>query len=279
MFKVGSSGPTRKDNKSNPKAIKTMAELGLSAYEANYGRNILSISPQTITSLIDNSKNNRIALGIHGEFFCEQISKLEISDEEAITYLVRNLIQIGEFNRISDSPIPMILHPAGKLTKRNLQKDAICRRIESACKITGISPELIYLETMGKVWQFGEFQDLLAISKRIGTRICVDLGHMYSYYMAKEHRLKNSLIRNIITDLESCSWKNECYFHISGVRYNHNGETFHGDISTHDSPFFFFNFLKELKKSTLGGRIIIECSKDTARDAVLINNFMKGEIQ
>jgi deoxyribonuclease-4 len=137
---------------------------------------------------------------------------------------------------------------------------------------TGVNPNLLYLETMGKVNCYGDFPELLYISQILNTRVCVDWAHLYARYMARNSVFSKSLVRLIINSLENTSWAKEQYFHLSGMEYDRRGEVRHIPLEKSEIPWKMI--LDELMGSSLAGRIILESGSPKATDAILVNKYL-----
>lgn len=268
-WKIGSAG-VPSGVKNNIEAVKAMREyFNLDAYEVQATRN-LNYSDQTCNDLLQNSQKYDVSLSIHAELFTATIGNQDYAREVGMKY-VGNALYYG-----SDMNIPIVVHP-GNSYWGPIQARVISNRLCSIISQTNTQPQYIYLEVMGKHSSFGAFEDLLFISREVGTRICIDIAHLWARINGKYGKFSWDYFRNLLKSLENTNWKYQQHFHLSGMIWDNHGEVRHEKLDNSDLPWKLF--LLEILRADLGGTIILESGKQDCSDAILTKQVLEELIE
>lgn len=264
------SGPPKLAKKSNSKAIKVVKkEYGLTGYEITGGKT-MNVKKVTVDRNTAASNKHDVTLSLHGVFYTSTLSNPEQSYEKVRKY-VKHAWDYGH----KLGSIPTVVHPGGSY-KGELkdQITLVANRLQRLKKEVG-SLEHIYLETMGKVMEFGEFAELYLIAQIVGCRICVDWAHLYARRTASYGKFTKKDVRLIISALEKLSWSNYQHHHISGIIVNPKyGEYKHVGLEESDFPYRMV--IEELMSSQLEGRLVVESGKAECEDAVLLSKLVES---
>jgi len=263
---VGSSGPPTKAKRSNNRGLVLAAKSGYTAFEAPYGRSML-VADSTIESLHQVATEQGVALSLHGNYFTSVLNNPRKEQADCNKY-------VGLSVRLASlANVPVVIHPGGAYKGSvKSQLDLVTERLEVS--LYGYNPELVYLETCGKIDSFGHLLELVTIADRLGTRICVDIAHEYAKAIASNRPFGRNQIRTILTVLEDFTWAREgnAYFHLSGMKVNSGGEDSHLPLDSNTVP--YVTFIEELLASQLKGRIIVETDRDNGTSQNIIMELL-----
>lgn len=265
MWKIGGSLPPFSNDGVN--SIPDFSYLGLDSYEYACQAQNLNLAESKKSKVIELTKEHKVSFSLHGEFFSVKMcNEAEFNYFEHSRFITNSLYYAKYWN------CPVVLHPGGKDNHNSTQLDFVVNNLGRAISEVGIDPSLVYLETMGKVSQFGNIQQLINISQILNTRICVDFAHLYAVYMVKYGMFTDYMVRDILNVMKELPFSNECYFHISGMEWNNKGEVRHQELDKSDFPWKMV--LDEIKSSNLTGTIIVESGRDGANDAREVKKYM-----
>ena len=252
---VGFSGPPTYCKQSNLEGLREATRRGFSLYESVHGRTD-RVADKTLATMKEEATAAGVRLTVHGLYFTVVLSNPDQPLEKSIDFISRS-IAIGE----KLGGVPVVIHPGAKYRpNRDKQKWLVINRL-SEVLLSGVNPDLVYLESMGKVDSFGNIIELLDIARVLGVRIVVDWAHEYAKLCAQGYSLTRKYIRWVIKELEYFPWaRTDSHHHISGMEVNAGGESKHLSIFTNTTPWELV--LEELYSSRLGGTIIFESDRD-----------------
>lgn len=278
MWNIGASKRPAMSSGAQIETVQAVEDLArvfsITTYELSGMTNKMNLSYQGQQELKYLIEKWNVNFSWHGEFFSSVMSNekrgyalKDFMGEEVynrFVYSMENSLEYAkEFN------CPVVLHPGGNYSKNpERQLNHAISNLAQAISNVGIDPSLVYVETMGKVNQFGSLTECIKISQALGTRICVDFAHLYSRYMASYGSFTEKMVQEILEVMSLMGFGNECYFHISGIEWNKKGEVKH--LKFQDSDFPYEMVCKAIKESNLSGRIIVECDGEEARGVTII---------
>ena len=158
-------------------APEFLHKKGLTAYEYQCGRGV-RVSEKTALPLKENAKRYGIALSLHAPYYISLASKDEEKRENSIRYIL-------ESARAADlmGATRIVVHPGGvgKITREDafqLGKETLGRALEQL-RDEGLSHITVCPETMGKVGQLGDLEEVLGFCLLSEQCVpCIDFGHL-----------------------------------------------------------------------------------------------------
>lgn len=263
-WKIGGSKVVRSEVKNNREMPEYMASHGLTAFQVTTPRKV-NFSQESVDAIVLNSQSNGITLGFHAENYTNVISGNKTFWEQIQKHWGNTIMYSKAFNA------PTVIHCGGNYWKdREKQLYTVVDRISRIIEETEAKPELLYLEVMGGINQFGaSLMDLLDLSKVLKTRVCVDWAHIYA---VQQSNFTPELVNRALRLLEQTDWKYEQWFHFSGMIYDKDGEYQHIDLE--NSQFPYKMVLDQIKASDLAGVIITESGYENAHDSKLIRDYL-----
>ena len=173
-------------SKSSLDAPRWLSSIGLDCYEYQCGRGV-RVREDTARALGEKARQAGIALSIHAPYFISLSNPAPESLEKNIGYVTascRAAVWMGA-DRV-------VLH-SGALMKRS-RREALeiagdsLRAILRACDEQGLGEITLCPETMGKINQLGDLDEVLELCG-LDERLlpCVDFGHLYARSLGAEH--------------------------------------------------------------------------------------------
>jgi deoxyribonuclease-4 len=270
-YKVG--GNKSPINASNMvESIYALSLYGLKAYEIASTQR-LRLGSKTTSQMVRDAQSYDMTLSLHAEFGTTTLSNPDYDETKAVAFL-GNAIEHSQ--RLGN--VPIVVHPGRTYSKHGLDTMlmTLAGRLDVAFKEYNFPMELLYLETMGGAYDFGNVTELFALSNALGTRVCVDFAHLYARRSAIQESFDEAYVDSIINMILKTNWSNESYIHISGMKFDHRGEVKHEDFMDTDMPWLMV--LDKLREASLGGRIIAESGYAIASDARIIKAHMESNL-
>ena len=165
--------------KSSADAPKWLASLGLDRYEYQCGKGV-NIKEDTARKLGANAAAAGISLSLHAPYFINLANPDPESLQKTIGYITA-ACQAADWMGADR----VVIH-SGALMKRTRREalDIALRSMEAvvaACDAAGYGHIALCPETMGKINQLGDLDEVLELC-RVDERLapCVDFGHLYA---------------------------------------------------------------------------------------------------
>ncbi|MEM5828196.1 MAG: TIM barrel protein [Candidatus Aenigmatarchaeota archaeon] len=245
MIRLGPAGlPTTlpKERKNTLEGIKEVKNLGLSAMEIEFVRNIY-LNEKQAKEVGKLAKELDVMLSVHAPYYINLLSEKEETVKKSKFYILKSL----EIAEIMNAKY-VVVHAAyyGKLTKEEAFEKMIeiTQEILDEMKKRKIRNSILLYETMAKTSQFADFNTLLEFRDRIKNKnfgICIDFAHIFAYNDGK-------IDYNEIFDLAKFDYY---HTHFSNVKFNLKTKKFideHEPINSHPS-------FKELAKVLVDRKI------------------------
>ena len=199
---AGNSDSFSKVHKSSVKAPGWIREQGLDCYEYQCGKGV-NIGEESARKLGEAARNEGIRMSLHAPYFIN----LANPDPDALEKTGGYILQACEAaDRMGAGRV--VIH-SGALMKRSrgealeIAKGSL-KQIISACDRAGYGHIALCPETMGKINQLGDLNEVLELCTLDARLIpCIDFGHLYarslgadeeSYRSASHRRCKDSII-------------------------------------------------------------------------------------
>ena len=182
---AGNSESFSQKYKSSLEAPGWIASLGLGCYEYQCGKGV-HVGEETARKLGQRAREAGIALSLHAPYFINLANPDPESLQKTIGYILSSC-------RVSDwmGAQRIVIH-SGALMKRTRREALdIARKslhaVLEACDGAGFSHLTLCPETMGKINQLGDLEEVLELCTLDERLIpCVDFGHLYARSLGAE---------------------------------------------------------------------------------------------
>ena len=213
--------------KSTVQAPEWLHQLGLTAYEYQCGRGV-RISDESALALRVQAQRYDIQLSLHAPYFISLASAEEEKRDNSIRYILESARAVHAMggNRI-------VIHPGG-LGGRSREEatELAChtlRRAQQALDAEGLSEVILCPETMGKINQLGNLDEILTFC-RLDERFlpCIDFGHLNSRSGGELNSREAflALLDRLVNELGS-DRASRFHAHFSKIEYTKGGEKRH----------------------------------------------------
>lgn len=278
MIKFGPSGLCSQFAQSGRKhtieAGKWLSDMGLDCFEYSFGRGVL-IKSQTAEEIGREFANNNIEISVHAPYF---INLATLEDEKALNnhrYIFDSLKALRAFGGKR-----CVFHPGSPLkADRSSAMNVLLKRFEEVLKIKeqeGFSDLLLCPETMGKVAQLGNLQEVIEMCKLGDDSIvpCIDFGHLNArerglYYTADDYK------RTVDTLLEGLgeSKVDRMHVHFSKIQYSTGGEVRH--LTFEDTQYGpdYQPLMQVFAEYKLNPYVVCESAGTQTMDALAMKNY------
>ncbi len=274
----GTAGTTKEfseNYKSTVDAPEYLKNYGLDCFEYQCGRGI-RISEKTAKEFKTNAEKNNITVSLHTPYYISLSSTEEQKRNNSIDYILQSCVvsrKIGAKRIIIHSgscgKIPRAL--ALELASDTLKK----ARERAVCK--GFEDIIFCPETMGKVNQLGDLQEVLSLCKLDDSFIpCIDFGHLnardFGYIKGKKQY--TAILESIENELGSDRLK-IFHSHFSKIMYTvPGGEKKH--LTFDDNQGFgpdFEPLMEIVAQKNLSPTFICESDGTQDKDALTMKNY------
>ncbi len=166
-------------HKTTVEAPAWLASLGLTAYEYQCGRGV-RVSAETAQVLGAAAAEHGVAISLHAPYFISLASAEPEKRDNSIRYILESARAVSQMGGER-----IVVHPGGLggLSRAEATELAsvTLRRAQEALDAEGLSAVRICPETMGKINQLGDLDEVLrfcAVDERFLP--CIDFGHLNS---------------------------------------------------------------------------------------------------
>ena len=165
--------------KSSVDAPRWLQELGLDCYEYQCGKGV-RVKEETAVALGRQAQERGIALSLHAPYFINLANPDPESQEKTIGYITA---ACGVASQMGATRV--VIH-SGALMKRTREEAMnialpFLKRIVAVCEDQGFGHIALCPETMGKINQLGDLDEVLRLCQVHESLIpCVDFGHLYA---------------------------------------------------------------------------------------------------
>ncbi len=246
--------------------LRTLKELGLDAMELEFVQSV-TMTEKGATEAEKVAKELDIALTVHAPYYLN----LNSPEPKKLAASRKRLLDSARIGRIAGAR-SVAFHAAFYLgeekkevyTKVKQQLRELRTLLDDEGNGILLSPELT-----GKETQFGDLEELLALSDEIpGVSLCVDFAH----YHARKGGGFNSYeeFSQALETIEKRAGKKSLetmHIHVAGIEYTAKGERKH--LNLEESDLKYKELLKALKDKGAGGSVICE-SPNLEGDALLL---------
>lgn len=166
-------------HKSTLEAPEWVAKQGLNAYEYQCGRGV-RVSPETAAEMGRLAAQYNVQMSLHAPYFISLASAEEEKRDNSIRYILESARAVAAMGGER-----IVVHPGGLGGLSRAEATALAavtlRRAQQALDAEGLSAIRICPETMGKINQLGDLEEVLTFCE-IDERFlpCIDFGHLNS---------------------------------------------------------------------------------------------------
>lgn len=176
---AGNSDSFSKVHKSSLAAPKWIADFGLDCYEYQCGKGV-HVGEETARKLGENARAAGISLSLHAPYFINLANPDPDSLKKTIGYITAACLAAGWMGAKR-----VVIHSGAlmKRTRRQAQDIALksLREVIAACDGQGFGDIALCPETMGKINQLGDLDEVLELCTLDSRLIpCIDFGHLYA---------------------------------------------------------------------------------------------------
>ena len=204
-----------------------LATFGLSAYEYQCGRGV-RLSDATAEALRTEADKHGIALSLHAPYFISLASAEPEKRDNSIRYILDSAEAV---TRLGGTRI--VVHPGGlggrtRSEATELAADTL-RRAQEALDAEGFSQVRICPETMGKINQLGDLDEVLRFCE-VDERFlpCIDFGHLNSRtHGGLNSREAFAALLDRLSDALGEERAKIFHAHFSKIEYTEGGEKRH----------------------------------------------------
>lgn len=161
------------------KAPAWLSQQGLTCYEYQCGKGV-NIGEKTARELGENAEKAGIALSLHAPYFINLANPDPQAQQKTIGYI------LDSCRAASFMGATRIVIHTGALMKRTRAQAletamTVMQQAINACDDAGFGEIHLCPETMGKIGQLGDLQEVLALCQLDARMIpCIDFGHLYA---------------------------------------------------------------------------------------------------
>ena len=176
---AGNSDSFSKTHKSSLAAPKWIADLGLDCYEYQCGKGV-HVGEDTARKVGENAAAAGISMSLHAPYFVNLANPDPESLEKTIGYVasacrVAAIMGAGRVVVHSGALMKRTRREALDIAKKSL------KAVLAACDDQGFSHITLCPETMGKINQLGDLDEVLELCTLDGRLVpCIDFGHLYA---------------------------------------------------------------------------------------------------
>ena len=250
--------------------------IGLDAYEYQCGNGV-RIGESAAKKIGDEAKKNNIVMSLHSPYYINLANPDEEKRANSINYILQSMKAVRAMggNRV-------VVHSGAlqKMTRQEALENAkvTVKRAVEAADAEGFSDIHMCIETMGKINQLGNLEEVLELCS-LDDRLLptIDFGHLnartlgglkdYESFLAIFDAIENKLGFDRLKVFHS---------HFSHIEYTKGGEkkhlTFEDDVFGPD-----FSYVAEIVyKKNLSPTFICESAGTQVEDSLTMKNILKS---
>lgn len=209
--------------KSSVDAPRWLQELGLDCYEYQCGKGV-RVKEDTAVALGRQAQEHGVALSLHAPYFINLANPDPDSQEKTIGYITSSCLVADQMGATR-----VVIH-SGALMKRTREEAMnialpFLRRILAVCEDQGFGHITLCPETMGKINQLGDLDEVLRLCQVHESLIpCVDFGHLYARSLGKDEGAE--AVERMLSRMESelgTDRASRFHSHFSHIEFTPNG--------------------------------------------------------
>ena len=209
--------------KSSVDAPRWLQELGLDCYEYQCGKGV-RVKEDTAVALGRQAQAHGIALSLHAPYFINLANPDPESQEKTVGYITSACLAADQLGATR-----VVIH-SGALMKRT-RKEAMAialpflKKIVAVCQDQGFGHITLCPETMGKINQLGDLDEVLRLCQVHESLIpCVDFGHLYARSLGADQGAE--AVERMLSRMEAelgADRASRFHSHFSHIEFTPNG--------------------------------------------------------
>ena len=209
--------------KSSVDAPRWLNELGLDCYEYQCGKGV-RVKEDTAVALGRQAQEHGISLSLHAPYFINLANPDPESQEKTIGYITSSCLVADQMGAAR-----VVIH-SGALMKRTREEAMnialpFLKEIVAVCQDQGFGHITLCPETMGKINQLGDLDEVLRLCQVHESLIpCVDFGHLYARSLGKDEGAE--AVERMLSRMESelgTDRASRFHSHFSHIEFTPNG--------------------------------------------------------
>ncbi|MBM6896567.1 TIM barrel protein [Pseudoflavonifractor capillosus] len=209
--------------KSSVDAPRWLQELGLDCYEYQCGKGV-RVKEDTAVALGQKAREHGIALSLHAPYFINLANPDPESQEKTIGYITSSCLVADQMGATR-----VVIH-SGALMKRTREEAMaialpFLKEIVAVCEDQGFGHITLCPETMGKINQLGDLDEVLRLCQVHESLIpCVDFGHLYARSLGADEGAE--AVERMLSRMESelgADRASRFHSHFSHIEFTPNG--------------------------------------------------------
>ena len=209
--------------KSSVDAPRWLQELGLDCYEYQCGKGV-RVKEDTAVALGRQAQEHGVALSLHAPYFINLANPDPESQEKTIGYITSSCLVADQMGATR-----VVIH-SGALMKRPREEVMnialpFLKEIVAVCQDQGFGHITLCPETMGKINQLGDLDEVLRLCQVHESLIpCVDFGHLYARSLGKDEGAE--AVERMLSRMESelgTDRASRFHSHFSHIEFTPNG--------------------------------------------------------
>lgn len=251
---------------SYPEAFDILQNLTLDGMELEFVHGV-RISDKSKDYIKNNSKN--LIITAHAPFYINLNSKEEDKVDASVQRIIETVTVANEVNAYS-----ITYHAAFYM---GMEKETVYKQVRNQTQrivnALGTTNNVwIRPETTGKATQWGDFEEIIKLSKEFDSVLpCVDFSHIHARTAGKYNTYDEfaHILDRIGTELGVRALEN-FHAHIAGIEYTNKGEKQH--LILKNSDMNYKDLLKALKDFGVKGAVVCE-SPNIEDDAQILKDY------
>lgn len=267
-LRFGTSGvPRQMEGASHLDGIREVARLGLDAMELAFVHQV-NVSESGATTIRAAAAELGVALSVHAPYYIN----LNSDDPRKIAASKQRIVRAAYIGGLCGAT-HIVFHVGWRgASEPEPLREAITAQVREVSEHVQRLGADVYLcpETMGKVVQFGDLDEVVQLGQDIPrVRPCVDFAHLHARSgLANTEGEFEAVLDRIAAGLGSTALS-DLHMHLSGIQYGKHGEIRH--LTLADSDLNYEGLLRVLRRRGVAGRLICE-SPHNAEDAALLRD-------
>ena len=209
--------------KSSVDAPRWLQEVGLDCYEYQCGKGV-RVKEDTAVALGRQAQAHGIALSLHAPYFINLANPDPESQEKTVGYITSACLVADQMGATR-----VVIH-SGALMKRTREEAMaialpFLKKIVAVCQDQGFGHIALCPETMGKINQLGDLDEVLRLCQVHESLIpCVDFGHLYARSLGADQGAE--AVERMLSRMESelgADRASRFHSHFSHIEFTPNG--------------------------------------------------------
>jgi len=266
----GTAGvPNSTVKKNNPvEGVQKINELGLDCMQLDFAHGV-RMKEEISSALRKASYELNVPLTSHGPYYIN----LNAREQDKIDSSVERIIQTAKISDLCGAE-SMTFHAAFYMKDSPYDVFDLVEKsmnvIEERLSRLDIEIEL-RPELTGKTSQFGSLEELITLSKSVGSvKPCMDFSHLYARTGKYNNYEEILAVLNRLEDEIGKEALNSMHIHVSGISSNSKGDLKH--LNLEKSDFNWKDMLRALKEKDCKGYVISN-SPNLEDDAKMLKDY------